>query len=163
MHPIITMDNGTEVYVDLTRSLAAKRISRQPHLLGLIKETLRSVTLKGEQPQLQKDLGRVIGQTDIVERSEKDIVFYAQRPHSTTFTPFVKNHPAAQTSSLTMLLQRDEKGNYQLVDTWMGGLRPPFPGESNETEQSKAYWMKHAIVMDGQPIKTSSITKVCPY
>jgi hypothetical protein len=109
-------------------------------------------------------MGRNIGYSDQLETREKDLIFYARQAHSDgNYTRFVKHRKSDQTSFLTIKLQIDDNGNYELMDAWIGRLFPPIPSSELASEQSKAYWENHAVVFNGQPLLASTITKECPY
>lgn len=155
--------NGCEVYVNLVSSSAGLHINRQPYLLNLIKEILEPLRLTDSEVLIERDMGRVIGNTDIVKTDDKDSVFYAQ-PHKTNvFARYVKNRSLTPSSKLTVILHRDKDGNYEISDTWVGPCSPPFPGDARETALSKVYWETHALIMDVKAIRSKTITKVCPY
>jgi hypothetical protein len=163
-HHIGYSSNGIAVNVDLIRSEAAKHISREPHLLGLIVEVLQKTKLKGPEIAIEHDMGRTIGHDFIVPTQPTDNVFYAQLLHDNIYTRFVKNGKPSTTSCLAMRLHRDETGEeYQLDDVWIGRLTPPRPGSASETAESTDYWSTHAVVQGNQPMQLRTVTKVCPY
>lgn len=162
-HPITTTKNGVEVYVNLIHSEVSVRISRQPYLLGLIKDGLSGMSLKKPELVIEHDFGRTIGNAEVVETTDKDVILYAQILKNDTYTRFVKNRRTDPSSFLTMILKRDEDGNYELVNTWIGKMTPPLPGEADEEPTSKTYWDNHAVVMDGQPLQLRTLTKDSPY
>ncbi len=152
-----------QVYVNLINSSAGQYLSRQPYVLNLIKEVLGTVKLTSAQVSIEHDMGRVIGNTDIVETSEKDTIFYAQQNKRKVFTRFAKNRYPSPSRHLTIIIQKDSEGNYEVHDTWIGPCSPPFPGDENETNKSKLYWQNHALVQDAQAVQSKTITKECPY
>jgi hypothetical protein len=156
-------NNGYEVYVNLISSAAGRYLSRQPHLINLIKEVLAPMKLKGGDVLIEHDMGRRIGNTDTVKTDEKDTIFYAQPYKKVVFSRYVKNRAPIPSSKLTIILVRDDEGNYDIVDTWVGQYTPPFPGDEKETDQSKPFWETHAVVMDTQVVQSKTITKTCPY
>lgn len=162
-HVIKTYPNGQELYVDLMSSSAGQYLSRQPYVLGLIEELAGAINLKAERIALEKDMGRIIGNTDILDTTEKDTIYYAKATKGTVFSRFARNRSPARSSILTVILERDADGNYALVDTWIGPYCPPFPGDDHEAENSKSYWQTHALVQDAQVIQSKTITKICPY
>ena len=162
-HPIAQTRNGIPVYVDLIYSRAATNIAQQPHLLVLLKELLGQTKIGGSKLSFDKDMGRSIGNTYIVETSGKDTILYAQRIRDNVYTRFVKNSAPLPTQHIAVVLSRDDEGNYELQDTWIGRLFPPMPGSSNETTDSKPYWLNHAFVFNGESIQTRTITRECPY
>lgn len=162
-HPIGITRNDVEVYIDLVKSKAAPRIAYAPNLLGLAKELCTRLKVTGAEVRIDRNMGRVIGNAYVVETSSKDSILYARRVHDTAFTRFVKNSMPEPSPYLSIILKRDEAGRYELHDIWVGRLNPPGPGSDNETATSKAYWLNHAFVFDGQPIQLRTVTKLCPY
>lgn len=151
------------VYVNLISSPAGNYLSRRPHVIGLIKELLTSHTLHGEHVVIEQDMGRDIGTTDIVATSEKDVIYYAQPVKSAIYSRFAKNRYAQTSTTLTVIAQQDSDGNYEVQNAWIGNNFPAFPGDTNETADSKAYWQTHALVQNSQLIQSKTITKTCPY
>ena len=162
-HVIGKTNNGVTVYVDLISSQAANQISRQPYLLGLLKDLVKRTVITGKELQFDQDMGHVVGHESIVETSDADTIIYAQKLKDKTYTRFVKNGKPKPTQYITLILDKDSDDEYQLVDTWIGRLSPPRPGSLHENSDSKVYWAAHAYVLDGEPVQSKSITKVCPY
>jgi hypothetical protein len=162
-HSIAQTPQGLEVYVNLISSPAGKYLSRQPYVLGLIKEVLGATKLSGPQHVIERDMGRIIGNTDIIETTEKDTIFYAVASSMTVFSRYAKNRYPTPSHKLTIILKRDGAGNYEVTDTWIGPHTPPFPGDENETANSKPYWETHALAQNAGLVQSKTITKVCPY
>lgn len=151
------------IYINLISSPAGRYLSRRPHVISLIKELLSAKKLRGKRIVFEQDMGRDIGTTDIISTSDKDIVYYAQALKSEVFSRFAKNRYPQASSKLTIILERDNDGNYEVRKTWIGTNHPAFPGDEHETADSRAYWQTHALVQDTLAIQSKSITKVCPY
>jgi hypothetical protein len=153
-----------KVYVNLITSNAGRYLSRRPYVINLIKEVLDPMSLKNK-PELaiEKDMGRVIGHTDIVDTTEKDTVFYAKPNKTKVYSRYVKNRVPPASNTLSIVIIQDEDGDYEVRDTWIGPFSPPFPGDENESSKSKEYWETHALVQDSDTIQTKTITKNCPY
>ena len=162
-HPITQARNGAQVYTDLIKSPAAAHIASQPSLLTLVKEVLERTNLTGPKVRMEHDMGRDIGYDFVAETSETDVIFYAQGLREDTFTRFVKNGKPQATHYLTVILLKDESGEYELRATWIGRLSPPTPGSNDETSESKTFWGNHAQIFDRQPVQLRTVTKVCPY
>lgn len=162
-HIIAQTHNGFVVYTDLIKSPAAAHISAQPHLLGLVKEALVRTNINSKSVRMEQDMGRDIGYDYVAKTTADDTVFYAQLLKSDIYTSFIKNGKPAATRYLTIIMQKDVNGEYELHDTWIGRLNPPLPGSEDETDASKTYWDNHARIFDKQPLKMSTITKVSPY
>jgi hypothetical protein len=162
-HPIAHTRNGMAVYADLLQSPAAAHIAHQPYLLGLVKELVGQISATGKEVRIDRDMGRSIGYSSLVETTEKDTILYAQLSRGSAFTRFVKNGEPLSTQYLSIVLRRDEDGEYELHDTWLGRLTPPLPGSDNEASASKTYWATHALVFGNHSVQPRSVTKVCPY
>lgn len=162
-HLIGQTTTGIAVYVDLIESPAARHIAQQPHLLNLIAEVLQQTTLRGANPTIEHDMGRVIGYDFIIKTTNSSGVFFAQLLRDTTYTRFVKKGKPLPTQRLSMVLHKDGDGAYELYDAWIGPLSPPRPGTADETPESRAYWATHAIILSNEPLQLRTITKVCPY
>jgi hypothetical protein len=155
--------NSYDVYVNLIASSAGQYLSRHPYVIRLIKEVLGPMKLANSRITIERNMGRVIGNTDIIETTGKDIIFYAQPNKKKVFSRYAKNRYPSPSRKLTILLEQDEDGNYEIYDTWIGPCSPPFPGDENETTKSKTYWETHALAQDAQVIQSKTITKICPY
>jgi hypothetical protein len=162
-HPITTTLSGIPVYVDLITSPASATIAQQPHLVHLIKEMLETKKVSGATVSVEHDFGRNIGNSDVVLTTEKDTILYAKRVKRDTFARFVRRRMPAPSTFVSIVLLKDTDGEYELHDTWIGNLAPPFPGTTEATDESKAYWEDHALVLEGQPIQVRTLTKTCPY
>jgi hypothetical protein len=162
-HVITALPDDHEVYVNLITSSAGQYLSRQPYVINLLKEVLGEMELVDAQVSIEHDMGRVIGKTDIVETSEKDTIFYAQPYKQSVYSRYARNRYPSPSQTLTIILARDEAGDYELSNTWIGPSSPPFPGDENETVKSKTYWETHALVQDSQIVQSKTITKICPY
>lgn len=152
-----------DVYVNLISSSAGNYLSRRPYLITLIKELLSAKPLRGERIVIEQDMGRHIGTTDVVSTTDKDTIYYAQPLKSNVFSRFAKNRYPQISSMLTVVVERDTDGNYEVNDTWIGSTHPAFPGDKRETSESKKYWQTHALVQDAQVIQSKSLTRMCPY
>lgn len=155
--------NGQRIYVNLISSSAGHYVSRRPYVINLIEEVLNPMELRGERVIIEHDMGRIIGNTDIVETNEKDTIYYAQPNKLEVFSRFVKNKLPQPSPKLTIIAQQDAAGDYEVCDAWIGPSSPPFPGDEHATTASKDYWLTHALVHEAQPIQTKTVTKVCPY
>lgn len=162
-HVIATTANGKEVYAYLIQTPASAQISRQPHLVTLIKEVVGQLHLTAPQVSIEQDMGRTIGYGELLETADNDTIFYAKQTKSGLYTRFVKNKKSKPTSFLSIVLRKDDTDNYELKDVWIGKTFPPLPGDEDATDQSKAYWENHAVIYNGQPILASTQTKDCPY
>lgn len=158
-----TLTSGIPVYANLAQNPLAARIARNPHLLVLVSEAMAKLNIDTLEATIEQDMGRSIGYSDHLKTGEKDTIFYARTTKLPEYTRFVRQRPAEQTSRITYTLKRDADGCYELTDAWIGKPYPPVPSPTNLSQQSKEYWDSHAVVFNGQPLLSSTVTKVCPY
>lgn len=161
-HVIGHSSNGRQVYGFLTRKNLAEVIGRNPRILALIKEIVEQKDLTLAIENLQHDLGRAIGYSEVIKTEITDDIFYAQQTKSGDYTRFVKHRKAKPTSFLSFVLARDDNDNYELQQVAFGKRSAPLPEESS-SEASDKYWATHAVVYNGQPIQTNTVQKASPY
>lgn len=162
-HPVGATQDGTEVYAFLTGSKVGIRLAWQPQLLTLAKELLATVTLRGADTVVEYDMQRQIGYDYVIGTTDTDTVFYACLVKDEVFTRFVKNRKPTPTNYLTIIARRDAENSYELTDIYIGRYVPPRPGSTDETDASRPYWARHAVILSNQPVQAHSLTKLCPY
>jgi len=164
-HLIGRTHNHTEVYVNLIGSLAGASIARQPRLLALIKDVIRQTDISGDHLRFDRDMGKAVGYSYVVETGEQDNVVYARRVHDSIFTRFVRHGTPKVTQYVSLVLQKDADGKYELQDAWIGPLCPPRPGAELASDQSasRSFWANHAWLLNDEPVQPRTLTKVCPY
>lgn len=162
-HLIGTSKNGKAVYADLLKSPLNSKVSRTPHLLTLVREIIEKQDLDKARIVIEQDMQRTVGYSEQLETKDTDAIFYAKQLKSKTFTRFVKNRRATDTTIVTVILCQDQAGDYEVEDVLIGIAVPPVPDAISATPQSKAYWQNHAVVYNGQSLVSSSLTKDWPY
>lgn len=145
--------NGKVVYVDTKRSHAATHLTDTPELMELVKEALPTIDADRDNVYVDKDLGRIIGVSDLVATTEKDEIVYAKRLNRTNYTRFAMNRKPEPTQSVTVVLRKDSEGSYELWSAWIGSVTPQFPGDPLETPESRSFWRRHALVWGNQEVK----------
>jgi len=161
-HVIVKSQNGKQVYGFLTQDPLASVISRNPHLLTLIKETVSTLNLSRPTEVSERNMGRAIGYTEIIETKPDDVVFFAQETKDGPYVRFVKNRKTESTTVLSLTLLRDDTGSYQLHRVILGKQSPAFPGPESTGGPDHAYWENHAVVYNGQPIRGNTLSKDWP-
>lgn len=162
-HSYTRSKNNKSIYANLISSSIAKTVARDPHLLTLAKEVLATSTLTKEREFLQFDMKRDIGTCMVVETDATDTIFYAQNPKGALYRRYVKNKKTTTSQVLSITLGRDEDGDYEMFEIHVGKIIPPEPTGEDDSDESITFWQNHAYVMNGQPIKTSSVTSDNPY
>jgi hypothetical protein len=162
-HPVITLPNGTEVYVNLINAEVSRSIAKQPHLVGLVKEILQKKTLTGPEVRIQQDMGRLVGHDFVIATKEDGNIFYAKVLHEETYTRFIKNGDPHPTQYVAITLKRGANNRaYELCSVRIGHLIPPHP-DMGDSAESKRYWETHALIHTGEPLQARTISKDCPY
>lgn len=164
MHPIVTLRDGTEVYVNLINAEISRTIARQPHLVELVKEILQEKVLSGSEVHIEQDMGRVVGNDFVVTTKEGDSIFYAKVLHDETYTRFIKNGSPNPTQYVTITLRRVVGDRtYELYSARIGRLIPSRPDAASGSSESRRYWESHAVMHTGESLQSSTISKSCPY
>lgn len=163
---LCTSANGVEVVYDPVNSHTATHFNDAPELKSLAKELLRSLRLEGELVAKDVDMGRTIGNSDVVEVDESDEIVYAMRKHREDqgFVPFAKSQKAKPSSLISIYLVRRDPKTYELLSVWIGEYESPmFPQMNNATPESIPYWKQHAFVWGSQEIIPSTERPDCPW
>ena len=163
MEHFVTLANGKKVYADLTSSHLATHFADFPELPALARELLTTQSFDEQEVYVDHDMGRTIGNSDLVETADSDEIVYAKRRNRDTYTRFVKGRDPIPTSYITVTLSRDDAGNYELTSAWIGQICPLFPDRPGATPESKPFWANHALVWGNQAIQAGSETIVSPW
>lgn len=155
--------NDKTIYVDMKGSHAATHIADTPQLLELVGEVVASLEPEKDNLYLDKDMGRSVGLSDLVETNENDKMLYAKRLNRDNYTRFVIDRKAEPTNFVTVVLQKDAEGDYELWSAWIGRAVPQFPGDKLETPESKPFWQKHALVWGNQEVQTGTERESWPW
>lgn len=155
--------NGRQVYANIINSVAGRSISRQPYLVAIAKTLVETLDLTDEEQRITQDMGRTIGNTNVVATSPKDVVFYACQSKQTHLSRFVKNRSMEPSRELSMVLVQDNEGNYELTKIWIGPAYPPFPDAPDARKDSKDFWQTHALTDGSELFDSQSVTRTSPY
>lgn len=154
--------NGQKVYIDYAATKIELHIKETPELLELVNEVISRSTLEGDNVALQEDLGRIVGETSLVETNDDDEIIYAKRLQRDKYSRFVLNKQLQATSYVTVILHKAADG-YALWSAWCGQLVPTSPGGEDEMPKSQGFWKNHALVFDESIIQPDTATTVCPW
>ena len=144
--------NGADVFVDLENTNIGLHLIENPDLVELAKEAVSGSDLEGEKVALEKDLGRVVGTTSMVEVTEGDEIVYAKRLGRCKYSKFVKNRELKQTSKVVVILFKKKYG-YLVWSAWCGELLPQEPDGEGGTRTSREFDRTHALVYDPKIIQ----------
>lgn len=160
---LCTSKNHEKIYVDKVNSHAATHLQENPQLESFVKKVLSTTDITGQEVAFEKDMGKVVGNIDLVATEEGDEIVYAKRINRNTYTRFVKNKQPTTTSLLTIILKKREDHTYELWSAYAGILVPPLPGDERETPESKPFWSIHALIWGTQAIQPGTERKEIPW
>lgn len=161
--------NNKKVFYDPIHSHAATHLEDTPQLKSLVIEALPDIILDDgyrEFEELEVDMGRVIGNTDGVDIDPGDKLVWAKRKNRDNYTVFNKSKSPRPSTFITMSFSRPANNSYILETAYISdgqGYSPPFPGDPNETPDSKEYWSKHALAWGTQEIQEGTLIEKCPW
>ena len=118
----------------------------------------------GDYLQFHTDIGRIVGNSDLVTIKPGDEIVYAKRLNRGNYSVFNVTQPPQPSSLVTTAYEKRSDATYELVSTWVGPSdSPSFPGTERETADSKDFWTKHALAWGTQEIQPSTKTAICPW
>lgn len=162
--PLTDSQNGKAVWYDADNSHAATHIADTPNLESLAAEVIAQIDIGGEYMLLHKDLGRIVGTSDLVVNLPGDKIIYAKRLNRREYTAFNKTQPPQPSSLVTVAVEQRDDGTYELVSTWIGQSdAPSFPGTERETDDSREFWSQHALAWGRQAIQPGTETADYPW
>lgn len=156
--------NERTIWYDPRDSHVATHFEDTPQLKGLVQEVLSRTVLVGESINFERDLGKIVGLSDLVATDETDQIFYAKRQNRDSYTVFTKSRRPEPSSLVTVTLWELPDMSYELVTAFIGTcLFPPFPDNPLATPQSKPFWSTHALAWGRQKIQPGTETTECPW
>lgn len=156
--------DGTPVR-DRQDSHLASHAEEYPELLSLLPLALAKINPQGRGFIAEEvDMGRVIGESILVETGPSDAIVFAQRPNRQGLTRFVKNRQPEPCNYITVLLEKAGKGNfYTLLTAYVGRRTPDEPWSPFARPDSVQFWSTHALIWGASPILPGTETTVCPW
>lgn len=147
--------NGKKVIFDPVTSHTATHFKDSPKLPGLVEELLSQMVLEGDLIAKDINLGKIVGDSDVVEVDNSDEIVYAMRKSRKDqgYVPFTKSCTSQPSQMISIYLVHKDDETYELSSTWIGEYdSPAFPQMENATAESIPYWSKHAFVWGSQEI-----------
>jgi hypothetical protein len=158
--------DGKRIVFDPTKSHTATHFNDAPTLRVVAEELLSGMTLEGDLIAKDVDMGKVVGNSDVVEIDGEDDIVYAMRKNREDqgYVPFTKSQSSQQSTKISIYLVKKDDETYELSSVWIGEYESPmFPQMSNATADSVLFWSKHAFVWGSQEIIPDSILAKCPW
>jgi hypothetical protein len=158
--------NGKTVVFDPVHSHAATHFHDNPKLRRLAAEHISTLLLEDELTAMDTDMGRIIGDSDVVDTDNTDNICFAMRKNRRDqgYVPFTRSRPVQPSTMLSVYITHKDNDTYELVSTWIGSYKTPmFPQMNNATSESVEYWSSHAFVWGSQEIIDGTVLGDCPW
>lgn len=158
--------NGKSVVYNPDDSHTSTHFKDAPSLKDVVVEILTKRKLDGVLVGENVDLGRIVGNTDVIEVNSSDEIVYAmrQKREDQGYVPFAKNREPQPTSLVSIYLIQKDEDTYELSSAWFGEFDSPnFPQMKNTDPDSITYWQQHAFVWGSQEIIPGSERADCPW
>ncbi|MNR24954.1 hypothetical protein D3C85_1420710 [compost metagenome] len=127
-------------------------------MLELVKEAIEGVDIVGEDEILfEKDMGRIVGATSLVETTDIDEIVYAKRKERDKYSRFAKNRELTPTSYIVVCV-RKQGDEYTLWTAWCGRLLP-----KEAYDPASHFSRTHALAYDEDLVRLGTITAVNPW
>lgn len=155
-----------QVVFDPIYSHTATHFDDAPTLRAITIEVLSKMLLEGSVVATDIDMGRIIGNSDVVETDETDDLVYAMRRNREDqgYVPFTKSRMPQPCSLISVHLTAKDAETYELASTWIGQYESPmFPQMDTATAESVPFWSNHAFVWGSQEIIPDSVLLVRPW
>lgn len=129
----------------------------------LLREALGRCDTAGERElKVSLNLGRNLGWCNCIETSEGDDIIYAKRLGRYGHSRFVKNRSPIPTTHITLVLRKTHH-YYKIVTGYLGTSSMPEPFDARADLAALAFWSRHALIWETEPVEASSIQLECPW
>lgn len=147
----ISADNKT-VLLDYENTNIEYHLLETPNLVQLVREALPYLVIgDGSQVVLERDMGRVVGTTNLVETTDSDEIVYAKRIGRKKYSRFVKNRELVPCQSIVVVV-RECGQEYYLWTAMCGNLLP-----QEAYDENSVFNVTHALVYDETLIQPDTL------
>lgn len=160
MNEVGTLASGETVW-----EFADSHLGDHPSVVPLVEEVLGKISSDERDVFVEEvDLGRVVGENIRIETIDADEIVYAIRPGRGGHTRFVKNRTPESCSSVVVILERLENGDYKVITAFIGTRCPAEPWNHPWSDKtSLPYWRRHALVWGYEEVVKGTETTECPW
>ena len=94
------------------------------------------------------DVGRVVGKNNLVKVDSNDKIYYKRRGDRKGKSKMVANRKPEDSSEVTIIMQKQSNGGYQLYTIFVGPPAEQEPWDENVRDKQKSieFWKNHALV-----------------
>jgi hypothetical protein len=109
-----------------------------------------------QQVVVERDLGRVVGTTNLVETTDDDEIVHAKRIGREAYSRFAMNRKPIPCSSIVVVLRKGESGYY----LWTAMCAKLLPKEA--WVENSQFNRTHAMAFDENLVQVDTVTKSRP-
>lgn len=149
--------NNCEVWLDYDATNVTFHIRETSNLLELVKEAIEATDISGDDEIIfEKDMGRIVGTTTLVETTDADEIVYARRKNRVVYSRFAMNRELTPVGYVVVCIRKQD-GEYLLWTAWCGRLLP-----KEWHDPSSNFSQTHALVYDESLLQLDTVTTIDP-
>ena len=149
--------DGESVFLDWLNTNIDYHILETPNLINLVSEVLSTINVMGAQQVVtERDLGRIVGTTNLIETTDNDEIVYAKRVGRDKYSRFAKNREPISCCSIVVVLRKGELGYY----LWTAMCAKLLPKEA--WVEGSNFNNTHAMAFDESLVQLATVTKLRP-
>lgn len=149
--------DGEFVFLDWLNTNVEYHLLETPNLVDLVREVLPTIKLTGEtQVVVERDLGRIVGTTNLVETTDEDEIVYAKRIGRSAYSRFAKNREPIPCRFVVVVLRKGDSGYY----LWTAMCAKLLPKEA--WIEDSPFNRTHAMAFDESLIQMDTLAKSRP-
>lgn len=149
--------DGEPVFLDWSRTNVEYHLLETPDLISLVSEVISTIPVMGEQQVVaERDLGRIVGTTNLVETTDGDDILYAKRIGRDAYSRFAKNRQPIACSSIVVVLRKGTSGYY----LWTAMCAKLLPKDA--WIEGSQFSRTHAMAFDESLVQLDTISKTKP-
>ena len=149
--------DGESVFLDSMNTNIDYHLLETPNLIDLVVEALPSISVMDKRQVLvERDLGRIVGTTNLVETTNKDDIIYANRIGRKSYSRFARSRDPIPCRSIIVVLRKGDSG-YSLWTAMCAKLLP-----KDAWIDGSLFNMTHAMAFDENLVQLDMVTKSRP-
>lgn len=149
--------DGEPVFLDSLNTNINYHLLETPNLIDLVIEVLPTISVMDEnQIVVERDLGRIVGTTNLIETTDNDDIIYAKRIGRDAYSRFAKNRKPIPSSSIVVVLRKGDSGYY----LWTAMCAKLLPKEAWTVDSQ--FDKTHAMAFDETLVQLDTVTKSRP-
>ena len=149
--------DGESIFLDPVNTNVDYHLLETPNLIDLVIEVIPTISVMSErQVVAERDLGRVVGTTNLIETTDSDEIVYAKRIGRDSYSRFAKNREPIPCRSIVVVLRKGDAGYY----LWTAMCARLLPKEA--WIESSTFNKTHAMAFDESLVQIDTLTKLKP-